>query len=221
MAKKKSLQKFTDLEKIKTAKQTKDFLVKNPQRNKELRTFLLDKLNLSYKNKLGEDYDINKMIIECLKQINDKDAIKYHKNSVYESNHTLISTAMHNYILNTGAFPNPTAIAEKTGLSRTTIHKHLKNGLRTKHSDLVNGKLEVMRFSALESLYSIGVKNNNPTALMHFLKLSNLETPNKQTNINNYIQINNLKITKDEFNQLPTETILEIETLITKNITSK
>lgn len=38
------------------------------------------------------------------------------------------------------------------------------------------------------------------------------------TNVTNYIQVNNLRITKDEFDQLPNETIVQIEKLISENL---
>lgn len=71
---------------------------------------------------------------------------------------------------------------------------------------------------ALEKLYMIGVMDNNASALKQFIELSGYKSNKNETNINNYIQINNLKLSREEFDNLPKETILEVEELISKNI---
>ncbi|WP_290207203.1 hypothetical protein [Winogradskyella bathintestinalis] len=52
------------------------------------------------------------------------------------------------------------------------------------------------------------------------MKSSNLDA-SKQTIINNYIQINNIIISKEGMAQLPTGAILEIEALISMSIIEK
>jgi hypothetical protein len=71
----------------------------------------------------------------------------------------------------------------------------------------------------LEKLYLIGVQDNNATALKHFINLSGGGV-NNTTNVNNYIQINNLKISNEEINRLPKEDILEIEGIISKTLSN-
>jgi len=74
-----------------------------------------------------------------------------------------------------------------------------------------------MTTSAMEKLYLIGVQDNNATALKYFIQLS-VVVSNNSTHINNYIQINNLKITNEDFNRLPQQDILEIESILSKTL---
>ncbi|MEL7122764.1 MAG: hypothetical protein AAFO07_25175 [Bacteroidota bacterium] len=67
---------------------------------------------------------------------------------------------------------------------------------------------------ALEQLYKIGVEQNNHNSLKLFIEMVNGKNP--ATQVNNYIQINNLQITKEELEQLPNEVTLQIESLISK-----
>ena len=41
---------------------------------------------------------------------------------------------------------------------------------------------------------------------------------NRAKNVNNYIQINNLKISNEDFNNLPKETIIEIEAIVSNSM---
>jgi DNA-binding phage protein len=218
MTKVKSLQKFTDIDKVETKEQLQGFLKLNPKANEKMFASLLDRLNKSYNEKTFKDNNIMVLIEEfylITEGINSNSFVKL-KNATYEMNHSIITTCIHNHILEQRCFPTMFKIREETGISRTTIYKHLDDGLKSKFNKLVNGKVELMTTKAMEKLYLIGVQDNNVTALKNFIELSGATAKNNTTN--NYIQINNLKISNDEFNQLPSETILEIETLISKNI---
>lgn len=50
------------------------------------------------------------------------------------------------------------------------------------------------------------------------LGIDKITLENKTTNVSNYIQINNLKLSKEDFNNLPVQDILEIENIISKTI---
>lgn len=218
MAKKKSLQKVTDIKNINTRKQLREFINDNPEKN--IIKSLLARMNNSYAKKLGEEDKLMNLIEELFLITKGKDNsdIITMKNVTYETNHTIITSFIHNNILENNCFPNIQNISKNTGLSRQTIYKHLNSGLKNKYNDIVKGKLEYMTLNAMAKLYLIGVQDHNATALKHFIELSKTTSQNNTTNINNYIQINNLKLSRDEFNQLPNETILEIETLISKTL---
>ena len=74
-----------------------------------------------------------------------------------------------------------------------------------------------MTIKALEKLYLIGIEDNNPTALKHFIKLSGI-TANNTIQVNNFIQINNLKISNEDIKKLPFEDVLEIENIVSKTL---
>jgi len=76
-------------------------------------------------------------------------------------------------------------IQEETGLSRTTIHNHLKDGLLSKDNSLVKGKLEYMVSQALAQLYLIGVEDSNANALKAFIELSGAVNKVSSNTVNN------------------------------------
>jgi len=217
MTKKKSLQKFTDIEKLNTVRDIRGFVKNNPERASEVTEKLQDLLNESYKEKLGLEYEIVELITKCYSLMNKKEIAILIRNATYETNHTIIATCIHNYICNNRCFPSIMTIKEETGLSRPTIYGHIKNGFSHNLNSIVKGKIDYMIPKALEKLYFIGIQDNNATALKHFIELSGY-TSDKRTNINNYIQINNLKLSKEEFDQLPSETILEVEKIVSNSI---
>ena len=75
-----------------------------------------------------------------------------------------------------------------------------------------------MTSSALATLYYIGVNDSNASALKHFIELSGAINKSSSNTVNNYIQINNLKITREQFEQLPEDVILEVEQVISKSL---
>lgn len=217
MKTKKSLQKFTDLDKIKTVKQLKEYLIKHPKSNYDLWTNLAGRISKSYADQDGNDYELTEMILLVCRTDESKANIR---NTTYEVNHSLITNFMHNFILEHNCMPRTTQIEASLKLSRQTIHKHLNDGIRSEHNSLVKGATEIMGLNALTQLYLIGVKDRNAGALKSFIQLSGA-TNNNTTNVNNYIQINNLKLTNEDFNKLPENDILEIETILSKTIKSK
>lgn len=207
---KKSLQKFTDIENLQTVKQVKEYLAENPDAQNDLWNNLSKRVSDSYANNLGNEYLLTNMLVATLI---DEKKIEDIKNTTYEANNRMITSVIHNYILKNRCFPTQTAIVKETKLSRQTIYNHLKDGINSKHNKLIKGANEIMSLNALSQLYLIGVQDRNANALKHFIQLSGIVN-NNTTNVNNYVQINNLKLTPEEFNNLPEEKILQIEEII-------
>lgn len=216
MTKKKSLQKITNIEDLKTVKQTKEYLAENPDAKNDLWDSLTNRITENYAEELGNDFNLTNMLIAT---IDDEKVIEDIRNTTYETNHRVITSYIHNYIIENRCFPSMTQINKGTTLSRQTIYNHLKEGINSKHNKLVKGTNEIMSLSALSKLYLIGIQDRNANALKHFIQLSGIIN-NNTSSVNNFIQINNLKISREDFNQLPIETILEVEQLITKSLTN-
>lgn len=214
MAKKKSLQKFTNIEDLKTVKQAKEYLKNNPDSQDELWKSITGKISESYSKEQGKEHVLTNMLIATL---TDENIIEDIRNTTYETNHSIITRFIHNYLLENRGYPTMAVIKENTKLSRQTIYNHLKDGINSKHNKLVKGANEIMSLNALSKLYLIGIQDNNATALKHFIQLSGVVNTNT-TNVNNYIQINNLKISNEDFNKLPKETIMEVEQIISNSI---
>lgn len=210
---KKHVQKFTDMESLKTPDQVKEYIDNNPDLLKPLRENLSMRLMDSYDRGLGNDYEVVQML--CVTTDN-ADNIADIMNTTYQSNHRIITSYIHNHILETRCFPSMTAIVKETKLSRQTVYNHLKGGLNNKSNALVKGLNEIMSQKALEKLYLFGIEDRNSQALKHYVQLS--RATNNTSTTNNFIQINNLKISNDDFNNLPIEDMLEIECIVSKSI---
>jgi len=219
MAKKKGLQKVTDLATINNKTDLEVYIAKHPKKLEELATYL----QVKYNENTGENYNGEKadkyffLICEMSVITNNTAKLEYWKNLVFERNRMRISSCITNYILENRNFPTVSQIAHESKVSRTTVYKHLKKGIGNDGYNFITKKLQYLTASALEKLYLIGVEDNNATALKIFIELVNKESYKANT-INNFIQINNLRLGNEDFQKLPKETLDKIEDLISKVI---
>lgn len=110
--------------------------------------------------------------------------------------------------------PTITNIANETGLSRTSVYKHLTD-IKTQglESDVRLQQSELEE-QAITRLYKIGMNDCNPTALKCFIQFADPST--RVRTVNNYIQINNIRLTQEDIKSLPESTIATIESLVKK-----
>jgi len=211
----KSLQKFTDYKSLNSISELKSYLTLKPENKYEVEKSLRERIEQAY-----SDDNINEFnLIEMLVSITEDEDLKTDiRNTTYEVNHSIITSFIHNYLLEKRVFPTMSTIANETDLSRQTIYNHLNNGFLDTHNKLVKGKNEIMSMHALQKLYLIGIQDNNPTALKYFIQLSGLVSNNNTMNVNNYIQINNLKISNEDIKKLPIQDILQIEEIVSKTL---
>ncbi|WP_445381226.1 hypothetical protein [Robiginitalea sp. IMCC43444] len=210
----KGLQKMADFAAIKTVKDLHDYLEDTQNDNDALGEYFIEKLNEAYSEKNGTESEYEDLLVSLEEWEKKQQAALKVRNSTYEANYQIIGACIHNHIINNVGFPGVTTIQRETGLSRTTIYRHLKLDDFGAYDKLVRGKHELMVKKALEHLYYIGVVDRNAGALKTFIELTGFSQKSSATNINNYIQINNLKITREEFEQLPKKTTKQIEDLI-------
>jgi len=128
-----------------------------------------------------------------------------------------ITQAIASCISDTGIMPDKNTIADKAGLTRQTIHKHLKecakHPLNIEHKE----KFKLMITKVLSKVLQLALKGDMKAAKIYLNMVTekeNLRNSSIVQNQRNYIQINNLKITTDEFEKLPIDTIEEIESLL-------
>ncbi|WP_422858892.1 helix-turn-helix domain-containing protein [Flagellimonas sp. S174] len=219
MEEEKGLQKVTELEQI-VDRETYDEYLKNNGPSKDLMDYIHDQMSKAYMEDDMDESVYHDILVENFNKTHQtQEKADNIRNLTYEVNQQMISACIHNYVRNNGCFPQVTAIKKKTGLSRTTIYRHLKLDDYAPADKLIKGKFEVMATMALEQLYKIGVEERNHAALKTFIEMVNGTNGVKQ--VNNYIQINNLKLTKEEFEQLPDEVIGEIENIISSTFITK
>lgn len=215
MSKIKTLQKLTDYENLNSVSELKEYLTLKPENKYEVDKSLRLRVEQAYNDKKMDEFDLIEMLLYIT---GDEDVKKDIRNTTYETNHSIITTYSHNYLLEHRKFPTMSTIANDTNLSRQTIYNHFENGFLDTNNKLVKGKIEIMSFNALENLYLIGIEDRNPTALKHFIQLSGLTANNNTMQVNNYIQINNLKISTEDIKKLPVEDVLQIEKIVSKTL---
>lgn len=140
-------------------------------------------------------------------------------NDLWESNHKRIMAAINNVMAETGIMPTKAQIAKEAGLSRQTIHKHLKE-----YQEHHLYKEQEVQFRFLKSrmqaiLYQLAAKGD-VKAIKLFLEatglLDNSKTVNKNIieNQHNYIQINETRLSQEEIKKLSPEKLKQIEALL-------
>ncbi len=143
------------------------------------------------------------------------------KNQLWESNHIKITNAISNFIQQYERMPAKTEIAEKTELSRQTIHKHLKEYIN--HPQYL-GQIEQFKFltsKVLARVFHFAVNGDIQAAKLYFNLMgfiNNGQTPNNTLiqNQNNYIQINGTVLSQETIKQLTTEQLNVIESILKK-----
>ena len=141
------------------------------------------------------------------------------KNQLWESNHIKITNAISNLMQQYGRMPTKIEIAEKTELSRQTIHKHLKE--YTSHPQYL-GQIEQFRFmtsKVLARLFNYAVNGDTGAAKLYFniMGFMNNGQPQSSTliqNQNNYIQINGTVLSQETIKHLTTEQLNVIENIL-------
>lgn len=216
MKQKKSLQKFTD------SNQKFDYLL-------SLETITIDDIDILDDNERNEFQDVVSKKFNSLKGIERDDFFiqiepilaKDGKNILWEHNHTNINWAISNLIQEFGRMPNKTEIAQKTGLSRQTIHKHLKE--YADHPQFIEQKeqFNFMTSKVLASVFQFAINGDIAAAKLYFNVMGILNGKHNNTliqNNNNFIQINGTVLSQEKIQNLSTEQLEAIETVLKSNL---
>ncbi len=114
--------------------------------------------------------------------------------------------------------PSKREIAEKTELSRQTVHKHLQE---YRDSPLYQQQIEwfsYMKVKVLAKVYKFAVNGDMRAAKLYFDVVGNLGSPEPENKPiktqNNYIQINGMVITEESIRGLKPEQVLQIEGIL-------
>lgn len=210
---KESLQKVTETDiKIKTLLALKQIAIKdleifNDSEKEKFFTELSEMLN----NLHGVEKD--KLLNKVYPIISQSS-----KNQLWESNHNQITWAISTLTQEYGRFPSKTEIANKTELTRQTIHKHLKEFIS--HPQYIEQQ-EQYRFMAskvLAKVFYFAVNGDMKAARLYFDvigKFNDLQSSNNTfiQNQNNYIQINGMVLSQEKIKQLKPEQLEAIEAI--------
>ncbi len=140
------------------------------------------------------------------------------KNQIWEYNHAEITRAISTLMQDNGRMPGASEIAEKTGLSRPTIYKHL-DGYKTNH--LYLGQVEQFRFmtaKVLSTVFKLAMRGDIGASKLYLNVMGclNGQTPGGTfiQNQNNFIQINGTVLSQETVKQLNPEQLNSIEAVL-------
>lgn len=215
-SKKESLQKFTLIEqKFENLFKQSTIEISDLENFTEAERQLFDKEVI---NRIQKNQGDNKATLSLLNKVIDV-VPQYVRNQTWEYNHQTITQAIASCISDTGIMPDKNTIADKAGLTRQTIHKHLKeyakHPLNMEHKE----KFKLMTTKVLSKVLQFALRGDMRAAKIYLSMVAEKEALNLRNNSivqnqSNYIQINNLKISTDDFEKLPTDTLEKIETLL-------
>lgn len=139
------------------------------------------------------------------------------KSDIWEYNHALINSAVSKYMAGNGLMPAKSVIARQTGLSRQTVAKHFA---AYKQQPEYTAQMEQFKFMApnvLANVFKYALNGDMRAARLYFQMVGATHAQPAGTVINgqnNYIQINNTKLSQQNLEQLSAEQLSQIENII-------
>lgn len=130
--------------------------------------------------------------------------LEWQINSNKIKKHTIESLKNYNRL------PTHNELEDLTGLSRTTISKHIKEGTSSEFYKEELMEYKLLTTQVLNHLFKIGTSQSNVKALKVYLDYFK----ESSGGVKNYIQINNTRIDEVTVNQLPQDARLQIESII-------
>jgi hypothetical protein len=185
-------------------------------------SWIVDKLNegISATEKEPEVVDKYYKRLELFYSIARPDLIEETRRTRWQLNRSLIETTIHNSIVSKNRLPTHSEIVIATGLSRVTVAKHFKEGLK---ADNYKEELEgyrLMSLKVLNAMYKIAMERNDLKAMRTFLDYFK-DGPTSIKQQNNYLQFNNTRIDEVTVNELPEEARIQIESIIKQHQTAR
>ena len=138
----------------------------------------------------------------------------------WENNHSRIQAAIYNYVVNNNSIPTATNLADNTGLSRQTIHEHLKEGVANEFYQERLQAWQSLTDNIFKILYRQAINGSVQASKVLLDNIQRSTQPAPVNNIrqqNNFIQINNTKIDEVTIEALPASARSAIEQIIKQN----
>jgi hypothetical protein len=151
------------------------------------------------------------------------DLQKTEKEMVWENNHEKIKEIIMSHLLGEGTMPSKAILAQKTGLSRETIYRHIKAFAESSEYQSEVDSFELMTGKVMAQVTRAAVKGNLKAAKLFLDTTKKKRTPefDKQANQNNFVQINKTIINQQIIQQLKPEQLKLIEEIIVQQTEEK
>lgn len=180
--------------------------------NEKEKEYLSKVVNEKMKILKGEELD---RFVEKISDIIAQDS----KSSIWENNHRTIVMKISEYIDLTGSMPTMFELSDRTGLSRQTLGKHLKE--YRKHPQFVE-YLEQFRFMGqkiLSKMFQLAMNGNVRAARLYLEMIGGgVVGSNFGMQTKNFIQIRNMKLTQEFITNLDTSDQMKIEEVLCEAI---
>jgi len=132
------------------------------------------------------------------------------RNDRWEYNHEKIAFAISRYTTEYNRMPTKAHLAEKTGLSRTTIHKHVKEFANNPLYHEQKQQFKMLADRVIAKVYEYAM-NNDVKAARLFLEATGTFPAKQVVNQTNYIQVNGFILSQDQISKLKPEHIKVLE----------
>jgi hypothetical protein len=139
------------------------------------------------------------------------------KSDIWEYNHTAINGAISNYMERYGRMPTKNAIAQKTGLSRQTVTKHMAAYKQQPEYSAEKEQFKFMSHKMLANVFKYAINGDIRAAKLYFEMIGEIDKQQAHTVVNeqtNYIQINNTILSQENLKQLSAEQLNQIESIV-------
>jgi hypothetical protein len=139
------------------------------------------------------------------------------RNSLWENNHAQIIREISNFIDNIGRMPTMFELSAKTGLSRQTLGKHLKE--YRNHPQYIE-HLEQFRFMSqkvLSKMFQLAMNGNVGAGRLYLEMVGEIGDRSNVKNETNNIQYNNLVISKERLYALCPSQVRKIEEILSES----
>ena len=136
---------------------------------------------------------------------------------IWEMNHSRITIAIQEFIEKTGSVPAKSQLAQATGLSRPTIHKHLRSFAANPAYQERTESFNIMNQEVLGRVLLKALQGDMAAAKLYLHANTTKQAAGKDiviNNQNNYIQINNTVLNQEVIQKLKPEQLQKIEDII-------
>jgi AraC-like DNA-binding protein len=136
------------------------------------------------------------------------------KNALWENNHRKIIQEITTFIDEFGRMPMKIDLAQRVGLSRQTLHKHLKE---YNENILYSDHMETFRFMTeklIAKMFQFAIRGDVKAGRLYFEMIGHRRSMPAYYNQNNYIQVKNLIISEEKLNELTQDQLDKLEEIL-------
>jgi DNA-binding XRE family transcriptional regulator len=140
------------------------------------------------------------------------------KSDIWERNHMQISNAIASHMREYGVMPTQNDLAQKTGISRQTVAKHIKEYKEHPEFAAQMEQFKMMSHKIMANVFKQASNGDMRAAKLYFDLVGAVNKQPAATVVTaqkNYIQINNTILSQENLKSLTDEQLKQIENIVT------